>query len=128
MEHLRLLSAVTPKGELCWKNTVSAIANHVVVFEDCHGVAARMAMEQLRQQALHAGYEIYTCICPLSPEESPEHILIPALHLAFVTSNHWHPMEFTGQQTIHCTRFFEKSKFLAIKTSFAFAKKLWMNC
>ena len=123
VEHLRLLSAVTPKGELCWKNTVSAVANHVVVFEDCHGVAARLAMEQLRQQALHAGYEIYTCICPLSPEESPEHILIPALHLAFVTSNHWHPMEFTGQQTIHCTRFFEKEQISRHKNQLRLCQK-----
>ncbi len=122
-ESLRLLSAVTPDGRIFWSNTVSAVASHIVVFHDEYGAASKLAIEQLRQAALEAGYEIYTCICPLSQPESAEHILIPALGLAFLTSNHWHTMNFDGQQTIHCTRFMDKKELSCHKNRLRLSKQ-----
>ncbi len=108
-EHLRLLSAVTPKGVVCYRNSIVAAADKIIVFEDEQGAAAQKAISILRNAALQAGYEIYTCLCPLSQSETAEHLLIPSLGLAFVTSNRWHPMQFEQQQTVHCSRFSDKS-------------------
>ena len=44
----------------------------------------------------------------MSPYEKIEHLFIPALRLCFVTSNSYHPIQFSGQRTIHCTRFCNK--------------------
>lgn len=107
-EQLRLLSAITPKGPLCFTNTVEALASHKVVFRDEYGAAAPIAIQLLRQMALERGYDVYTCLCPLSQPAAAEHLLIPALGLAFLTSNQWHPMDFAGQQNIHCTRFMDR--------------------
>lgn len=122
-EFFRLLSAVTPDGRICWRNSVSAVASHVVVFHDEYGAASRKAMELLRHAALDAGYEIYTCFCPLSQPEAVEHILIPELGMAFLTSNHWHPMKFEGQQTIHCTRFMDKQELSCHKNRLKLSKQ-----
>lgn len=109
IEHLRLLSAVTPKGIVCYRNSVLAVADKIIVFEDEQSAAAKKAIGILRNAALQAGYEIYSCLCPLSQSETAEHILIPSLKLAFVTSNRWHPMHFENQQTVHCARFSDKA-------------------
>lgn len=42
------------------------------------------------------------------PIRKIEHLFIPALRLCFVTSNSYHPIQFSGQRTIHCTRFCNK--------------------
>lgn len=122
-EHLRLLSAVTPQGNLFWKNTVSTLATHYLVFEDSFGSASRLAIQLLRQSALKAGYEIYTCICPLSQPEAAEHLIIPQLKLAFLTSNRWHSMDFAGQQRVHCNRFMNKKELSNHKNRFRLSQQ-----
>lgn len=107
-EQLRLLSAITPQGPLCFTSTVETLASHKVVFQDEYGAAAPLAIELLRQMALERGYDVYTCLCPLSQPAAAEHLLIPALGLAFLTGNQWHPMDFAGQQNIHCSRFLDR--------------------
>lgn len=107
-EQLRLLSAITPQGPLCYTGTVETLASHKVVFRDEWGAAAPLAIQLLRQMALERGYDIYTCLCPLSQPAAAEHLLIPELGLAFLTSNLWHPMDFAGQQNIHCSRFMDR--------------------
>ena len=43
-----------------------------------------------------------TCRCAAFPDKI-DHLILPGLGLAFVTSNRWHPME--GQKRVHCSRF-----------------------
>ena len=104
-EQLRFLSALTPRGGIFYADTVRALAEQYVVFHDEYGAAARLIMETLRTEALARGYSIITCRCALHPEDKIDHILIPELKLAFLTSNSWHRCAFPGQQNVHCVRF-----------------------
>ena len=44
----------------------------------------------------------------MHPEDKIDHILIPALSLAFVTDNSWHPVQISGAQAVCCTRFLDR--------------------
>ncbi len=104
-EQLRFLSALTPQGSVFFSDTVTALADHCIVFHDEYGAAARLILETLRDEALARGYAIITCRCALHPDDKIDHIFIPALRLAFLTSNPWHRCAFPGQQNVHCARF-----------------------
>ena len=107
-EEIRLLSALTLQGMIFYSNTIAKLADTIVVLDDEYGAASRTLLYALREEALQKGHNIVTCYCSMSPYEKIEHLFIPALRLCFVTSNSYHPIQFSGQRTIHCTRFCNK--------------------
>ena len=107
-EEIRLLSALTLQGIIFYSNTIAKLADTIVVLDDEYGAASRTLLYALREEALQKGHNIVTCYCSMSPYEKIEHLFIPALRLCFVTSNSYHPIQFSGQRTIHCTRFCNK--------------------
>lgn len=122
-ESIRLLSAVTPKGILVYRDTVPALADKILVLQDEYGAVSRVILEHLRRRALEAGWDIITCWCPLAPEEKLEHLFIPGLSLAILTGNSWHPMNFPGQKNIRTRRFMEQGVLAASRARLRFNKK-----
>ena len=66
-EELRLLSAVTPKGEVFYQHTAQALADRFIVFRDEYGAVSRLLLELIRAEALARGYHIITCPCAMHP-------------------------------------------------------------
>ncbi len=122
-ESIRLLSAVTPQGLVFFSNTIKALAENVVVLEDEFGLAAKTILSVLRQDALNKGHKIITCYCPLSPFDKIEHLFIPALSLAFVTSNSFLEINNSASRIIHCTRFCSKEGISSRRKRIRFNKK-----
>lgn len=81
----RFLSAVTCQGLLCRWETVQERCRRVYELEDGCGLSHR-ALSPLLTAALSAGYDAVVCPSPMDPERI-EHLLFPALSLAFVTSS-----------------------------------------
>ena len=104
-EQLRFLSAVTLQGLTFYRDTVPKLARRIVVFHDESGAASGMILQQLRDAALAKGHQIITCRCPLAAEPRIEHLFVPALQLAFLTSNSRNPCRFEGQKNVRCSRF-----------------------
>ena len=119
-EQLRLLSAWTPKGVLSYTGSIPALAGQVWVLEDEYGTASRVILEVLRRQALERGHDLITCRCAAFPDKI-DHLILPGLGLAFVTSNRWHPME--GQKRIHCSRFVRRDGMRAAAKRMRFVRK-----
>ena len=92
-EELRLLSAITPKGMVFYRGTVEALAR---------------------------GYHIITCPCAMHPEDQIDHIFIPALRLAFLTDNLWHPIQLPGVQAVRCTRFVDRENLSGFRARLRF--------
>lgn len=90
-EHKRFLSGVTCQGEICYFDTVDALCQRVYVLSDSYGLGAPL-LEQLCDGMIDRGYDVITCPSPLEPERL-EHLLIPSLSLAFVTSSPSIPYE-----------------------------------
>ncbi len=122
-EDVRLLSAVTCKGLHFFDETITQLADTIVVLEDSFGAAGKVILNELRLEALAKGHHIITCYCSLSPFEKIEHLFIPSLRLCFATSNAYHPVHFDGQRTIHCTRFCNQEGLVLRQKRLKFNKK-----
>ena len=119
-EELRLLSAITPKGMVFYRGTVEALADRYVVFRDDYGAVSRLLLELIRAEALARGYHIITCPCAMHPEDQIDHIFIPALRLAFLTDNLWHPIRLPGVQAVRCTRFVDRENLSGFRARLRF--------
>lgn len=122
-EELRLLSAITPKGVVFYKNTVEALADRTVVFHDDYGAVSRLLLELIRAEALARGYHIITCPCAMHPEDKIDHIIIPSLRLAFLTDNRWHPVQIPGVQAVRCTRFVDRENLSGYRARLRFNER-----
>ena len=122
-EELRLLSAITPKGEVFYQNSIQTVADRFVVFHDDYGAVSRLLLELIRAEALTRGYHIITCPCAMHPEDKIDHILIPALGLAFLTDNVWHPIQLPGVHTVRCTRFLDRENLSGYRARLRFNER-----
>lgn len=80
----RFLSAVTHMGALCLFDTVDAQCKRVYELSDSYGLAHVM-LADLLSGITTAGYDVIACPSPMDPQRL-EHLLVPALSLAFVSS------------------------------------------
>lgn len=104
----RLLSAPTPGGPTVFYDTIPALADRLYAIHDPYGAAAPLLLAQLAEHARTAGYDAILCHCP-SDQTKLDHLFIPSLRLAFVTSNPWHPMLFVDQTNLHAGRWLDKA-------------------
>ena len=81
---------------------------------------SRLLLELIRAEALIRGYEIITCPCAMHPDEKIDHIFIPALRLAFLTDNSWHPVSLPGQQSVRCARFLDQENLAGYRARLRF--------
>ena len=120
-EELRLLSAVTDRGVILFHETISTLCGRVICLEDPCGAAAAALLPRLRDEAVARGYHVISCPCPLSPEKL-DHLLIPEVGLAFVTSNSLHRVPLAGR-AIHAERFTDGSAMKARRVRIRFLQK-----
>ena len=50
-------------------------------------------MNMILEGAKYRGMDVWCYYCPMGPDDKIEHIVIPELSLAFVTTNRWHDIE-----------------------------------
>ena len=80
---LRFLDGITPKGLLCFYDTLTENAQRVIALRDSFGLG-QLLLEGLRDGALAQGQLVYACMDPLEPQRV-RHLLLPDCSLAFVT-------------------------------------------
>lgn len=81
----RFLSAVTCQGHICQWESVQDSCRKIYELEDSCGLSHRL-LAPLLSAALALGHDAVVCPSPMDPERI-EHLLFPALGLAFVTSS-----------------------------------------
>ncbi|MDD3428980.1 MAG: hypothetical protein PHG02_03100 [Oscillospiraceae bacterium] len=101
-EEIRLLSAITLRGPLFYKDTIEKLAKDIVVLHDDYGAVSSIILRSVRTALLEKGYDIITCYCAMAPYEKIEHIFVPALGKAWCTSNATHTLQLPKQKNIHC--------------------------
>lgn len=80
----RYLSAYTALGHIALFDTISLLCKRVYEIVD-HYRLSHMLLHNIAAGASSSGYQTILCLSPLNPEKL-EHVLIPELSLAFVTS------------------------------------------
>ncbi len=121
-ESMRFLSALTPFGMMFFEDTLHEMCDRVIAIEDEYGATSRVIMSVLRSAALSSGYDIITCPCPMAPDESIDHIIIPEASLAVCTSNRWHKVE-EATRHIHSRRFTDASALRSRKQRLSFNRR-----
>ncbi len=121
-ETIRFLSAVTPKGIYIYDSTVINNYNDIYILEDEYGAVSSFILNRIRNILLENRCNFITCYCVLSPKEKIEHILIPEIKTAFVTSNSFHRFILNEKSHIVRTR-----RFLNLKTMQENKQKLSFN-
>jgi len=79
----RFLSAFTYDGEISRFDTIENLCKRICAIDNEFGFAPFM-LSQIRDYAVSAGYSVIVSPSPLYPD-TPEHLLIPELSLAFLS-------------------------------------------
>ncbi len=123
LERKRLLSAITPQGFLTFHDTIPTLCERVYLIRDEYAAASTALIRALKILAIESGYEVFCCYSPLDPQGKPEHLLIPALSLAFVSENSCVQPRVEPYRVIHFSRFTDKSKLRLKKQRLSFNKR-----
>ena len=107
-ENVRFLSAITPKGVYMYNSTVEENYDKIYIIEDEYGAVSSFVLEEIRKKLIETNYSFITCYCVLSPFQKIEHILVPDIKVAFVTSNSFHKFEINDKShVIRAQRFLD---------------------
>lgn len=93
------LGGVTHLGDVCRFDTVDALCPRVYALCDDAGLASQ-SLARLGEAVCSRGLDILLCPNPDRPEET-QHLLIPALGLAFVTANARIPYPGRAHRRLH---------------------------
>lgn len=118
----RFLSGITPKGYITHFDTVTRLCKNVFVLEDNFGLGMFL-MQPILDAARKAGYDVFAAYSPLMPERL-EHLIIPELSLAFVTSKKNDPYLGEYKRRIRIDAMIDLDVLRAKKKKITFSRKL----
>ena len=118
----RFLTAVTPKGIQTLLSTALSMCPRVFVLDDEHGVAAPLFLQTVHTKAAARGLPLYACPSPLFPDQL-EHLLLPTLGVAILTSNRLHKVDFPVYRHIHAARFLDAEALARHKNRLGFNRR-----
>ena len=118
----RFLSSISSKGYSTKFETVSAMAETVYVLEDNFGLGMFM-LSPIADAAKDAGFDAYLAFSPLTPARL-EHVIIPELKLAFVTSKKNDPYLGEYKRKIRIDAMINPDVLRDKKKKLSFSKKL----
>ena len=87
------VTAITPYGFYNGIKDVLAGIKKIYLINVPEGYRNQSLMRMMLEGAKYRGLDVWCCYCPMGPEDKIEHIIIPRLSLAFITTNKWHDVE-----------------------------------
>lgn len=114
----RQLSAITPNGYL----TNIPQYYDVYLLNDSFYSGSETFIRRFAEIAVNCGYDVSISACTLWNSEFFEHLLIPELKLAFLSSNPLNALDIVPKQSINFKRFYDKSAVCERKTRLKFNK------
>lgn len=98
----RYLSGITPDGITSFYDKLAPSYSRIYAIEDEYGVGS-LLIKELEKKATIFGHDVIVCNCPVLG--TPEHLFIPDLSIAFVTSNSHHRTDGKACRHINIKRF-----------------------
>ena len=120
-EEKRILYAVTPQGYTGLESTLPALAKHITVLRDEHGIAD-LYLHKLRASLLENGYAIVSCLDTLT--DGLDALIVPEIGRAFVVSSFLHEYGGKPSDTIAMKQFVSVTELRSYKARLAFHRKL----
>lgn len=122
-EYSAFLSGITPKGIVCFEETVKSLCGTVYVTEDNYGPVGNLMLSEIKNNALRLGVDVIACYCPLFPHEKLEHLIVPECGVAFMTSNYANRLKLTPTKVINSMRFLDTESLKAHRQRLRFNKR-----
>ncbi len=86
-------SAITASGYVNYLPNLLKGCKHIYMINSPIGYNNNSFMEIIKEGAVYRGYDAECFYCPMKPNEKIEHIIIPEIKVAFITTNDFHDME-----------------------------------
>jgi len=83
-------SAITPGGLENYINILIEGYKKIYILKTSVGLGCERILDLFSESALYRGYDVEAYYCPMKPKTKIEHLLIPDLSIAVVTSNIYH--------------------------------------
>lgn len=118
----RFLSGITCQGTVCFYDTAELICKRVYELSDSYGLA-HLLLTPIAGAAAGAGYQVIACPSPMAPDQL-EHIILPELSLAFLSSNPAAPYGRRPYRRIRLDAMVDRELARRIKPRIRFSKKI----
>lgn len=89
-------SAITPDGLKDYLDTILTQKN-IYAIKGSWGSGSEILLQKIVDAALMRGFYVEAYYCPLSPKDRIEHVVIPALNLAFTTESKYHVNSYSSK-------------------------------
>lgn len=86
-------TGITPSGCENMIHSLLHSMRSVYLIDSPVGYQNQSFMRVMLDGAVYRGFDVEAYYCPMNPEHKIEHLIIPELGLAFVTTNCWHDVE-----------------------------------
>lgn len=86
-------SGITPEGFVHYLETLARDYSRIYLIKAPVGVSGEKLLSLFAESALYRGFDAEAYYCPLKPGTKVEHLLIPALGVAFLTHNYFHAID-----------------------------------
>lgn len=86
-------SAITPSGFEHYLETLLGGYQKIYLIHAPVGVSSEKMLNLFMEGAAYRGFQVEGYYCPMKPATKLEHLLIPQLGLAFITSNPYHSVD-----------------------------------
>ena len=94
-------TGITPSGTVSYVKTLLPDVRRIYFVNVPEGCGNSGFMNILMEGAVYRGFDVEAYYCSMDPREKIEHLIVPGLSLAFVTTNKWHDLEpwvITGEE------------------------------
>jgi hypothetical protein len=116
------LSALTPDGYITLLNTIKDYKN-VFILNDSYFAGSDLMLRDFATVATMKGYDVVISECTLFSPDVYEHLLIPSLSTAFISSTPINSNQIENAKIINFQRFYDKAAIAQKKQRLAFNKK-----
>ncbi|MGC2872882.1 hypothetical protein ACPW7J_07205 [Ihubacter sp. rT4E-8] len=86
-------TGITSTGMVSYVKTLLQNTRRIYFVNVPEGCGNCSFMNILMEGAVYRGFDVEAYYCPMDPREKIEHLIVPELSLAFVTTNKWHDLE-----------------------------------
>lgn len=98
-------SAFTPKGTINYIDSLIKDYEKIYIIKAPVGIGGERILDIIQESARYRGLDVEQYYCPMVPDKKIEHLLIPAVNTAFVTSNHYHKVKTEAFEVININHY-----------------------
>lgn len=105
-------TAITPEGFVNHLQNLIDNYKKIYCFTAPVGFETENILKLISENAIHRGFSVEEYYCPMMPEKKLEHLFIPDLQMAFITSNSYHDIveSSTEIQTVELREYIDWNK------------------